>query len=86
MKHAYLGYISNKQPDQRCCRPFLMAIITEMCGRLQTLIFLFCKSRELGGVVCNIEKLMNIEFHSQNLILVNNTNLYTLSLIFSICF
>ena len=26
---------------------------------------------------------MNVEFHRQNLILVNNTNLYTLSLIFS---
>ena len=29
---------------------------------------------------------MNVEFHRQNLILENNTNLYTLSLIFSIMF
>ena len=77
MKHAYLGYISNKHPDQRCCRPFLIIIITEMCGRLQTLKFLFCLSREEGGVVCNIIYVMNVEFHRQNLILVNNTNLYT---------
>ena len=57
MKHAYLGYISNKHPGQRCFRPLLMIIIhvTEMCGRLQTLNFLFCLSREVGGVVCNIK-------------------------------
>ena len=84
MKRAYLGYISNKHPDQRCCRPFLMVIITETCGRLQTLKFSFYLSREVGGVVGNIKKLMNVEFHRQNLILVNNTNLYTLSLVFSI--
>ena len=65
MKHAYLGYISNKHPDQRCCRPFLIIIITGKCGWLQTLIFLFCLSREVGGVVGNIISVMNVEFHRQ---------------------